>query len=57
MQVARKLGRICQGGTQNRSNGALTEAIKFIHDGKLGEVKLARSIVYGRRASIGGPGE
>src|SRR2546426_2038932 len=56
VQVARKLGRICQGGTQNRSNGALAEAIKYIHDGKLGEVKLARSIVYGRRGSIGGPG-
>ena len=55
VQVARKLGRICQGGTQNRSNGALAEAIKYIHDGKLGEVKLARSIVYGRRESIGGP--
>jgi len=57
VQVARKLGRICQGGTQNRSNGALAEAIKYIHDGKLGEVKLARSIVYGRRDSIGGPGQ
>src|SRR2546422_570866 len=56
VQAARKLGRICQGGTQNRSNGALAEAIKYIHAGKLGEVKLARSIVYGRRASIGGPG-
>src|SRR2546426_6346031 len=55
VQVARKLGRICQGGTQNRSNGALAEAIRYIHDGKLGEVKLARSIVYGRRDSIGGP--
>src|SRR5438876_453095 len=55
VQVARKLSRICQGGTQNRSNGALAEAIKYIHDGKLGEVKLARSIVYGRRESIGGP--
>src|SRR6185369_13307240 len=57
VQVARKLGRICQGGTQNRSNGALAEAIKYMHDGKLGEVKLARSIVYGRRDSIGGPGQ
>lgn len=57
VQVARKLKRICQGGTQNRSNGALAEAIKYIHDGKLGEVKLARSIVYGRRGSIGGPGQ
>jgi predicted dehydrogenase len=56
VQVARKHGRICQGGTQNRSNGALAEAIKYIRDGKLGEVKLARSIVYGRRGSIGGPG-
>src|SRR5207249_3492671 len=55
VQAARKLNRICQGGTQNRSNGPLAEAIKYIHDGKLGEVKLARSIVYGRRDSIGGP--
>jgi predicted dehydrogenase len=57
VQVARKLGRICQGGTQNRSNGALAEAVKYMHDGKLGEVKLARSIVYGARGSIGGPGQ
>src|SRR6266702_944892 len=56
VQVARKLGRICQGGTQNGSNGALAEAIRYLHDGKLGRVKLARSIVYGRRGSIGGPG-
>jgi predicted dehydrogenase len=56
VQVARKTGRICQGGTQNRSNGALASAIDFMKQGKLGEVKLARSIVYGRRDSIGGPG-
>ena len=56
VQVARKLGRICQGGTQNRSNRALAQAIQYMHDGGLGEVKLARSIVYGRRDSIGGPG-
>ncbi len=56
VQAARKLGRICQGGTQNRSNRALAEAIQYIREGKLGEVKLARSIVYGRRESIGGPG-
>lgn len=57
VQAARKTGRICQGGTQNRSNGALAEAIAYIRQGKLGEVKLARSIVYGRRDSIGGPGQ
>ena len=56
VQVARKTGRICQGGTQNRSNKALAAAIEYMHSGKLGEVKLARSIVYGRRGSIGGPG-
>ena len=56
VQAARKHGRICQGGTQNRSNGALAAAIRHIHEGKLGEVKLARSIVYRRRESIGGPG-
>src|SRR5262249_33702600 len=56
VQVARKLGRICQGGTQNRSNGALAQAVKNKGEGGPGEVKLARSIVYGRRDSIGGPG-
>jgi predicted dehydrogenase len=57
VQAARQLGRVCQGGTQNRSNRALAEAIQYIHEGKLGEVSLARSIVYGRRDSIGGPGQ
>ena len=52
-QVARKTGRICQGGTQNRSNMALAEAIEYMQAGKLGEVKLARSIIYGGRGSIG----
>ena len=56
VQVARKTGRICQGGTQNRSDGALARAIAYMRDGKLGTVNLARSIVYGRRGSIGGPG-
>ena len=56
VQVARKTGRICQGGTQNRSNEALIAAIEYIRQGKLGEVKLARSIVYGSRGSIGAPG-
>ncbi len=56
VQVARKTGRICQGGTQNRSNAALAASIEYIKEGKLGEVMLARSIVYGRRGSIGGPG-
>jgi predicted dehydrogenase len=56
VQVARRTGRICQGGTQNRSHAALAAAIDYIRQGKLGEVRLARSIVYGSRGSIGGPG-
>lgn len=56
VQVARKTGQICQGGTQNRSNAALAAAVDYMKSGQLGEVKLARSIVYGRRGSIGGPG-
>ncbi|HWA97976.1 MAG TPA: Gfo/Idh/MocA family oxidoreductase [Pirellulales bacterium] len=53
VQVARKTGRICQGGTQNRSSGPLKEAAEFLRAGKLGEVKLARTIIYGTRRSIG----
>jgi len=56
VQAARKLNRICQGGTQNRSNMALAEAVEYMRAGKLGEVKLARSIVYGPRGSIGPKG-
>ncbi len=56
VQVARKLNRICQGGTQNRSNMALAEAIEYMKAGKLGDVKLARSIIYGGRGSIGPKG-
>ena len=55
--TARKLNRICQGGTQYRSGGALASAVEYMRQGKLGEVKLARSIVYGRRGSIGALGK
>jgi len=53
VQAARKLNRICQGGTQNRSAGALKGAAEFLKAGKLGEVKLARTIIYGKRGPIG----
>lgn len=55
VETARALGRICQTGTQNRSRGPLAEAVQFMREGGLGEVKLARSVFYGRRGSIGGP--
>ena len=49
VQVSRKTGRICQGGHQYRSSGANRAAVEYMRQGKLGEVKLARSIVYGGR--------
>lgn len=57
VQAARKLKRICQAGTQNRSRGDLAAAADYIRAGKLGEISLARSIIYGRRDSIGPRGK
>jgi len=56
VETARRLGRICQSGTQNRANGNLRAAIRYLHEGGLGEVQLARSVFYSRRGSIGAPG-
>jgi predicted dehydrogenase len=53
VQVARKTNRICQGGHQYRSSGSNAQAVEYMRQGKLGQVKLARSIVYGGRGSIG----
>jgi predicted dehydrogenase len=57
VDIARKTNRICQAGTQRRSSKALAAAVDYMRQGKLGEVKLARSVIYGRRSSIGGPGK
>lgn len=53
--VARS-GRVCQVGTQNRSHRGIRQASEYVRSGRLGEVTLARTLVYGRRAPIGGPG-
>jgi predicted dehydrogenase len=55
VEAARKYNRICQAGFQSRSMTG--EAIQFLHDGKLGEVKLARGLCYKPRASIGPRGD
>lgn len=54
VQVAHETGRVCQVCTQNRSSGPLAEAADFIQSGRLGEVTLAKTVVYGHRGSIGG---
>jgi len=53
VEVARKYGKICQAGTQSRSNPGMIEAIEYVRSGKIGDVKLARGICYKLRGSIG----
>lgn len=52
-EAARKYNCICQAGTQSRSAGAVQDAIRHIHDGRIGTVTLARGLCYKRRESIG----
>ena len=56
VQAARRHNRICQGGTQHRSNGANRAAAQYVRQGKLGRIKLAHVCVYGLRNSIGPAG-
>ncbi len=51
--AARKYNRIVQGGTQRRSFGKFRRAMQLIHDGKIGDVFLAKWIFPRRRDSIG----
>jgi predicted dehydrogenase len=53
VEAARKYNRIVQVGTMNRSRPAVIEAIKFLHDGGLGEVYMARGLCFKPRPSIG----
>jgi predicted dehydrogenase len=53
VRAARTYGRICQAGTQSRSNKAVQDAIAYIHAGKIGKVRLARGLCYKPRGSIG----
>ena len=53
VEAARKYERIVQAGTQCRSNPGMQEMMKYLHDGKLGKVNIARGLCYKRRASIG----
>jgi predicted dehydrogenase len=55
--AARKYNRMCQVGTQCRSSQACIDAVKFVADGGIGEVKFARGLCYKRRKSIGGLGD
>ncbi len=54
VNAARKYNRICQVGTQQRSDPMQAEIKKFLHEEKaLGEIKTARVNRYGVRGPIG----
>ncbi len=55
--AAKKYGKICQVGTQRRSHESQIAAVKFVRDGGIGDVRLARGICYKRRKSIGPLGQ
>jgi predicted dehydrogenase len=53
VETARKYRRICQAGTQIRSNPGSQAAIRYIHEGHIGKVEVSRGLCYKFRPSIG----
>jgi len=53
VEAARKYNRIVQVGFQNRSIANVRKAIKFLHDGGLGDVYMARGLCFKPRDSFG----
>ncbi|MEO9003087.1 MAG: Gfo/Idh/MocA family oxidoreductase [Ginsengibacter sp.] len=53
IEAARKYDRRVQVGFQSRSVGSIMEAIKFLHDGGIGKVYMARGLCIKPRNSFG----
>jgi len=53
VRAVKKYNRICQHGSQSRSNPGMQEATKHLTDGTIGDVYLARAICYKWRPTIG----
>ena len=53
VEAARKYNRIVAAGMQNRSMIAVNEAMKFLHEGGIGEVYMAKGLCFKPRDSIG----
>ncbi len=53
VRAVKKYNRICQHGSQWRSNPGMLEAMKHLTDGTIGDVYLARALCYKWRPSIG----
>lgn len=53
VEAATKYNKIVQVGTMNRSRKVVQDAIKFVHEGGIGNVYMARGLCFKRRANIG----
>jgi predicted dehydrogenase len=53
VEAARHYNKICQAGTQIRSEPNIQEAIEFLRAGRLGRCTVARGLCYKNRPSIG----
>jgi len=53
VEAARKYKRICQTGTQCRSNPGMIKFMEYVQSGKIGDVKVGRGLCYKSRPSIG----
>jgi predicted dehydrogenase len=53
VEAARAYKKICQTGTQSRSNPGMRDAIAYVHSGALGKLLVSRGLCYKPRGSIG----
>jgi predicted dehydrogenase len=53
VEAARKYNRIVQADLDLRSNYGLTEAVRYIQQGQLGNIVVVRGFCYKRRSSMG----
>ena len=53
VEAAEKHGKCVQHGTQSRSGDGVPEAMKFLHEGGLGKVRMAKAINHQLRERIG----
>jgi predicted dehydrogenase len=53
VEAATRYNKLVQVGTMNRSRPAVRQAIKFLHDGGIGRVYMARGLCFKPRPAIG----
>ena len=53
VRAVKKYNRICQHGSQSRSNPGMIEAIHHLNDGTVGDVYMARALCFKWRGTIG----